>query len=259
MAKKPRFAAYVVWKGRTPGVYRSWAACSAEIHGVSGAVYKGFPTVAEAEAAFAGAPPAKASPARAATAAAPAGARTLAIDSHSSAPHLPFLEAGHVVLYSDGGAQGNPGPGGYGVVLLGRDRSGTVQRRELAGGYRRTTNNRMELMGWIVGLETLKQPSTVALFSDSKYVGDAYAQGWAERWRAKGWMRNKTEPAKNADLWARLLPLLETHTVGFGWVKGHAGIPENERCDELAVAAAKGTDLAIDENYESGSMTSAAQ
>ena len=124
-------------------------------------------------------------------------------------------------------------------------------RLELSGGYRRTTNNRMELMGPIVSLERLNNRCRVTLYSDSRYVVDAIAKGWAKRWRAKAWMRTKKEHAVNPDLWERLLRLCEKHSVEFRWVRGHSGDPENERCDQLAVQAAHQRDLPVDEGYES--------
>ena len=151
----------------------------------------------------------------------------------------------HITIYTDGACLGNPGPGGYGTVLL---YDGT--RRELSGGYRRTTNNRMEIMAVLAGLRSLREPCRVTLHSDSRYVVDAMSKGWAERWRAKGWKKGDKSPALNPDLWAEMLQLSERHQVEYRWVKGHAGDPENERCDELAVAAASGTDLARDEAYE---------
>ena len=151
-----------------------------------------------------------------------------------------------VTIYTDGACTGNPGPGGYGAVLeLGE------HRRELSGGYRRTTNNRMELMGPIAGIEALKDSCSVTLYSDSRYVVDAMSKGWAKRWQANGWMRNKKESAINPDLWARLLELCDRHDVAFRWVRGHAGIPQNERCDRLAVLAAQQSNLPVDEGYES--------
>ena len=152
----------------------------------------------------------------------------------------------HITIYTDGACIGNPGPGGYGVVLMYGE-----HRRELSGGYRCTTNNRMELMGPIKSLEVLKESCLVTLYSDSKYVVDAIAKGWAKRWRANAWMRNKREQAINPDLWERLLVLCEEHEAEFRWVRGHAGNPENERCDQLAVQAAYQKDLPVDEGYES--------
>lgn len=154
-------------------------------------------------------------------------------------------ERPQVTLYTDGGALGNPGPGGYGAVLLYKD-----QRKELSGGFRRTTNNRMELMAVISGLESLKAPCRVTVYTDSKYVADAVEKGWAKRWRANGWQRNKQERALNPDLWERLLNLLDRHEVTFRWVKGHAGNRENERCDGLTQEAARQPGLPPDTVYE---------
>ncbi|MBN2370652.1 MAG: ribonuclease HI [Vicinamibacteria bacterium] len=146
-----------------------------------------------------------------------------------------------VTIYSDGACSGNPGPGGYGVIL---DSQG--HRKEISGGRRRTTNNRMELMGAIVGLEALKEPCSVTLITDSQYVVNGIEKGWAARWRARGWMRNAKERALNPDLWQRLLDQVARHEVRFRWVRGHAGHAENERCDALAVAAASRSDLQED-------------
>ena len=137
-----------------------------------------------------------------------------------------------VTIYTDGACSGNPGPGGYGTVLIHKSR-----RKELSGYEAATTNNRMEIFAAIAGLEALKEPCSVDLFSDSKYLVDAIEQGWVTRWRNNNWMRNKKDPALNTDLWERLLPLLNKHQVKFHWVKGHAGNPENERCDALAQGA----------------------
>ena len=129
-------------------------------------------------------------------------------------------------------------------------------RRELSGGYRSTTTNRMELMGAIKGLEALNQGCRVNLYSDSQYVVEGIEKGWARRWRDNGWMRNKRERAVNPDLWGRLLDLCEKHGVEFHWVRGHAGDPENERCDQLAVDAAHKDVLEVDEGYEAPASTS---
>lgn len=150
-----------------------------------------------------------------------------------------------ITMYTDGACIGNPGPGGYGVIL----ESGAHQR-ELSAGYRLTTNNRMEILAVIAGLEALRKvPSAVTVYSDSQYLVNAMSKGWAERWRAKGWKRAESQPAINADLWARLLDLCEKHHVVFEWVRGHAGHPQNERCDRLSVQAAKGTSLLDDTGY----------
>ena len=152
-----------------------------------------------------------------------------------------------VSIYTDGAARGNPdGPGGDGVVLEYVDPKGELHVKELSGGYVRTTNNRMELMAAIAGLEALKTPCNVTLYSDSKYLVDAFNQNWIDGWIRKGWKRGKNEPVKNPDLWKRLLKAKEDHNVTFVWVKGHNGHPLNERCDELATTAADGTDLIED-------------
>ncbi len=140
----------------------------------------------------------------------------------------------HVDLFTDGACSGNPGPGGWGAIL----RYNGVEK-ELSGGEANTTNNRMELSAVIFGLKALKEPCAVTLYSDSQYVCNALKLGWAKKWRANGWMRNKKDPALNPELWGELLDLVEKHQVEIIWVKGHAGHPENERCDRLAVAQAK--------------------
>lgn len=144
-----------------------------------------------------------------------------------------------VILYTDGACSGNPGPGGYGAVLLFTDNKGNIHRKELSDSCTSTTNNRMEIMGVIKGLEALKEPCKVTLYSDSKYVVDAIEKGWALRWRSNNWMRNKKEKALNIDLWEQLLLMLEKHDVTCRWIKGHADNPENERCDVLAREAAQ--------------------
>jgi ribonuclease HI len=150
-----------------------------------------------------------------------------------------------VTLYTDGGCIGNPGPGGYGVVLLHGE-----NRKELSGGYQLTTNNRMEIRAVIAGLEALKSPCKVSVHSDSRYLVDAISKGWAEGWQKNGWRRNKTEMAINPDLWERLLELCDVHRVTFQWTKGHAGDRENERCDQLAMRAASQENLPEDESYD---------
>jgi ribonuclease HI len=153
-----------------------------------------------------------------------------------------------VTIYTDGAARGNPdGPGGYGTVLHYLDPRGELHVREFSQGYVRTTNNRMELMAVIVGLEALNRPCYVDVYSDSKYVVDAFNQHWIDSWLKKGWKRGKNEPVKNVDLWKRLLAAKEPHSVTFHWVKGHDGHEQNERCDTLATSAADGNDLIIDE------------
>lgn len=153
-----------------------------------------------------------------------------------------------VKLFSDGSARGNPdGPGGYGTVLQFRDARGELHEKELSQGYRRTTNNRMELLGCIAGFEALNHPCEVQVYSDSRYLVDAFNQHWIENWIRNDWKRGKSGAVKNIDLWKRLLRAIEPHRVSFHWIKGHAGHPENERCDRLATSAADSDELMEDE------------
>lgn len=152
-----------------------------------------------------------------------------------------------VTIYTDGSARGNPdGPGGYGTILSYIDGNGTEHLREYSQGYKKTTNNRMELLAAIVGLEALIRPCEVTLYSDSQYLVKAFNEKWLEGWIKKGWKRGKNEPVKNVDLWKRLLKAMEPHKVEFVWVKGHAGHPQNERCDVLATTAADSDNLLDD-------------
>ena len=156
-----------------------------------------------------------------------------------------------VTIYTDGSSRGNPGPGGYGAVLHYTDSAGNLHVKELSAGYRRTTNNRMELLGPIVALEALKRPCQVTLVSDSQYLVNAFNQHWIEGWLKRGWKNAQKQPVKNPDLWKRLLAAKDPHQVEFVWVKGHAGHPENERCDQLATEAADNTAaLLVDEGFE---------
>jgi len=149
-----------------------------------------------------------------------------------------------VTLYTDGACIGNPGPGGYAAVLLyGK------HRKELSGGYLRTTNNRMELLAVVMGLMALKMKCHVTVYSDSRYVVDAMNKGWARRWHSNGWKRNKSEKAVNPDIWAQLISFCDYHDVEFKWVRGHTGNSENERCDQLANEAAQQSDLPADQGY----------
>jgi ribonuclease HI len=146
----------------------------------------------------------------------------------------------NITIYTDGAARGNPGPGGYGVVLISGD-----YRKELSGGFELTTNNRMELLAVITGLEALKvEHANVTIYSDSKYVVDAVEKGWL-----RNWLKNSFKGKKNEDLWMRFLNVYEKHQVRFVWVKGHASVPENERCDQLAVQASMQPNLKKDLGY----------
>ena len=229
---------YAIAVGRRPGIYESWPMAHAQVMGFPGARYKGFPSRGEAEAWLA-------QPASARAPARPK-AKVAATPARSEQASRP----GEVLVYSDGGARFNPGPGGYGVIII-----ADGERRELSGGYRHTTNNRMELMGCIVALASLAdcdQPITVT--TDSQYVVNGISKGWALSWRKRGWLKADRQPALNADLWGRLLDLTEGREVNFCWVRGHAGHPENERCDQLAVASAAQPGLEVDHGYEDSSQ-----
>lgn len=240
---------YAVARGRQPGIYREWngaEGAEAQVKGYPGARYQGFRSRAEAEAwlrsqedpqeprATAPEPPLFEVPPPP-----PQPAAQAQVIGHSEA-----LAAGKVVIYTDGGCISNPGPGGYGAVLLYKGR-----RKELSGGYRRTTNNRMELMACIVALQSLKGRSQVMLHSDSRYVVDGITRGWARRWRENGWLRNEEDEARNADLWSQLLDLCDQHEVEFVWVRGHMGNLENERCDRLSMQAARAQGLPEDTGF----------
>lgn len=154
-----------------------------------------------------------------------------------------MVEKTKVTLYTDGACSGNPGAGGYGAVLVHIDTDGNKHEKELSEGYKNTTNNQMELLAVIVGLEALKKPCSVTVYSDSKYVVDAFNNKWIDGWIAKGWRTAGKSPVKNVELWQRLLKAKEQHNVEFIWVKGHAGHEYNERCDTLAVTASKKENL----------------
>ena len=219
---------YAVAVGRKPGLYKNWLGkdgAETQIKGFSNALFKGFPTKQEAEKFL--------------------KENRKAGDSASDKPKMPSSTKPNVIIYTDGGCINNPGPGGYGVVL-----KNATKRKELSGGFRLTTNNRTELTACIEGLKALKRKLSVIVYSDSKYVVEGIAKGWAKRWKSNGWMRNESERAENADLWEQLLELCDKHDVTFKWVKGHAGVPENEKCDQLATQAAAKRDLPPDKVYE---------
>jgi ribonuclease HI len=155
------------------------------------------------------------------------------------------MERKHVIIYTDGCCLGNPGQGGYGVVLLYGD-----HRKQISGGFRLTTNNRMELTAAIVGLKALKYNCKVSLYSDSKYLVEAFNQGWIENWRKNGWRTSKKGDVQNIDLWKQLYELYKKHEITFFWVRGHAGNKENETCDKLAMEAANRNDLPPDIKFE---------
>ncbi len=235
--EKKKKTHYAVAKGRKPGIYKTWFGddgAEVQIRSFQGARYKGFYALNEAQEWF---------------------NQFAGVDGKNSKVDKPqhTVKSKHVMpdgenritIYTDGGCSRNPGPGGYGVVLVQNNK-----RKEMSGGFRLTTNNRMEIMGCIVGLQVLKKKSSVTIYSDSKYVVDSIMLGWAKRWRSNNWMRNKKDSAENPDLWEHLLDLLEKHDVMFEWVKGHAGNDGNERCDQLAVESSARNDLPADEVYE---------
>lgn len=154
-------------------------------------------------------------------------------------------ESKSVTIYTDGACRGNPGPGGYGVILI-----YGAARKELSAGYRWTTNNRMELLALIVALQALKKPCRADIFSDSQYVLGAYTKKWIAKWKANGWQTSARQPVQNQDLWLQLDQALKSHEPTFHWVKGHAANPLNNRCDELATTAARRASLLVDEAYE---------
>jgi ribonuclease HI len=237
---------YAVRIGRKPGIYTTWdgpTGAQAQVAGFAGAKHKSFETRTDAENWLKGLPvsaPAHAPAPQTHSFLPPAAASEAA--TPTPAEHL---KAGKVVIYTDGGSKGNPGPGGFGAVILFGSTS-----KEFSGGFRRTTNNRMELTGPITALEALTRPSQVVLVTDSQYVAEAMTKGWAKRWRRNNWMRSKKDAAENPDLWERLLRLCEKHTVEFIWVRGHAGDANNERCDQLATAAASQPNLPPDPGFE---------
>jgi ribonuclease HI len=246
MSKKRKKQYYVVVRGYKPGLYTAWSGAGGaaeQVEGFPQAVYRGFYSLAEAAAWLA-------SQEDELLIQLPPDLQDLLeqdhfVDQEESPESL--LETGKVVIYTDGGAIDNPGPGGYGVVLRYKN-----HRKELSGGFRSTTNNRMELLACIEGLKALKNPCQVVLYSDSKYVVNGITKGWAKKWQANGWKLSKKRKAENVDLWEQLLALCQQHDVEFRWVRGHAGNPDNERCDQLAMQAASRPNLAPDIAFETG-------
>jgi len=246
MATNTKKKYYAVLVGQEPGIYETWSgpgSASEQVSGYPGAKYKGFPTRREAQdwmdAVGIVGTTTHIKEKKGTNEEKGTGTNVLTKPSGIKLRHAPAeaaIKDGKIVIYTDGGCLNNPGPGGYGVVLI----SGT-KRKELSAGFTLTTNNRMELLACIEGLKALKKPSDVVLFSDSQYVVNGITKGWAKRWRSKKWMRTPIDPAVNPDLWAQLLELTEKHNVEFRWVKGHAGNPGNERCDELANEASADT------------------
>ena len=222
---------YAVALGRQCGIFADWPSAEAQVKGFAGARYQGFASEAEA--------------------------RTWLLDpvyqkkarpENGSAPiqMQPGKRRDAVTVFTDGGCINNPGPGGYGIVI-----EAFGEQQELSGGYRLTTNNRMEMMAAVVALEKLRQcTAPIDVYSDSSYLVNGLTKGWARKWRNNGWQKSDGGLALNVDLWQRLLFLIEELDVHFHWVKGHAGNAGNERCDKLAVAAARQPGLPADQGYQ---------
>jgi ribonuclease HI len=231
MAVKNKF--YAVAAGRTPGLYTDWSSAKIQVDGFAGAKYKGFSLKEEALAWLENSglsQPRKVSCHK---------------ESTVSSSH-DFPDKNIITIFTDGGARNNPGPGGYGCVLMYKG-----HQKELSGGFQLTTNNRMELMACIVALREIKDRSIpVILHSDSSYVVNGINKGWARNWQRNGWVKSDNKPAVNPDLWSELLDLTESLNITFKWVKGHAGNPLNERCDELAVASSRMSGLPVDTGYK---------
>jgi ribonuclease HI len=251
MSKRP-YDFYAVKKGRAPGIYKTWAEYEAQVKGFADAIYKGFRTRADAKKFLA--QEIEEQPHRATRAEREQlqmsrrewdRAEERAEISRSARND----DAGRVMIYTDGSAIRNPGPGGYAAVML-----YGARRKEVCNGFRLTTNNRMELMAALVGLEMLRRKCAVTIYTDSKYLRDAMMNGWLTRWLKNGWRTRDGTPVANMDLWTRLWAQTQKHDVKFEWVRGHAGNAENERCDELATQMAARDDLPPDEGYETGLM-----
>ncbi|SCX75964.1 ribonuclease H family protein [Desulfoluna spongiiphila] len=224
---------YAVAKGRVPGVYTTWPEAEEQVKGFIGNHHRKFKTRVEAEAWIKN----------------PTQSPTQRTSSPSGKRQQPTMMVpdNAVLIHSDGGAIGNPGVGAYGVVIVDGD-----DRTELKDGYQHTTNNRMELLGCIRGLEQVGAVDRpIVIVTDSKYVVNAVNRGWAIGWKQKGWKKNDGKPALNRDLWERLLELTEDRRVSFQWVKGHAGHPLNERCDALVNEVTRGgaVSLRVDRGY----------
>ncbi len=230
MAAKKKI--YAVAAGHKPGIYTDWPSVKKQVDGFAGARYKGFFTRVEAEAWLAGG------------GFVPLKKKNSRVEQSGNGAEA--LDKDIIIIYTDGGARNNPGPGGYGAVLLYQNHT-----KELSGGFGLTTNNRMELMACIVALREIKDKTIpIILHSDSSYVVNGINKGWAKGWRRNGWVKSDKKPAVNPDLWAELLELTESLKITFKWVKGHAGNPLNERCDELAVASSRMSGLPVDSGYK---------
>jgi ribonuclease HI len=236
---------YVVVYGRKAGIYTKWLGvgeAAEQVEGFEEAVNKGFYTREEALNWL------KEFPLEDLIRFAPE--LTEYLDEMYSSPTLAetiaeLLKSEKVIIFTDGSANARTGAGGYGVILKYKK-----SVKELSGGFRKTTNNRMEIMACIEGLRALKKKSEVVVFSDSQYVVNSMSKGWAKKWQAQNWMRNNKERAENPDVWSQLVELCNQHHVEFQWVKGHNGTKENERCDQLALEASQKRNLPADEGFE---------
>ncbi len=233
---------YAVFQGHHPGLFTSWDEASEQVKGFKGAKYKSFPDQTAAIAWL-----------RECVVAAKEPVAEHLIDlikdhivkaEHASRSQQSNSN-GKIIIHTDGGASPNPGVGGYGIVL-----QRGAKRKELFAGYKLTTNNRMEMMGVIVALRALNEPSDVILHTDSKYVVDSITKRWVYGWMKRGWKKSDGQRPENVDLWKQLLPLVKEHKVDFRWVKGHAGNAENERCDALVGEARKSKNLLVDIGYK---------
>lgn len=227
---------YAVATGRKPGIYDKWygqGGAEEQVNGYPGAKYRGFPTLRDAEIWLEG---------NLSITNSEENSKIIIPPDKSTSQSEDTIK---VIIYTDGGCIGNPGPGGYGIVIQDKGK-----RREISGGYRLTTNNRMELMACIVALSSLDDKSAGILYSDSQYIVNGINKGWAFKWRSNDWNRNKREKAENSDLWEELLKVYEENEIEFRWIRGHIGIKENERCDQLSMEAAARKDLQADNVYE---------
>ncbi|WP_163337724.1 ribonuclease HI [Desulfopila sp. IMCC35008] len=230
MAKKKYYA---VADGRQTGVYTDWPTAEKQVKGYGGAKFKSFPTRDEAESWLKD----------------PQYSRknnSEKVKKQAAGRQAAPVPPGSIVIYTDGGAINNPGPGGYGIIIC-----DGAQKHELSGGFRMTTNNRMEMTAAIRALREVKGTTKqIVLYSDSSYLVNGIEKGWARKWQANGWRKADKSAALNSDLWAELLELMQDIRVEFRWVKGHAGNELNERCDKLAVSSARQPGLPIDHGYE---------
>jgi ribonuclease HI len=221
---------YAVAVGRVPGIYSNWPEAKKQIEGFAGAVHKKFASHTEADAWLKNPPQYQ-------------GGRQQTAPMAEVATEMDGMD---VVIHTDGSCLGNPGPGGYGAII--RENG---QERQLSGGFRHTTNNRMEIMAAIIALTTTAAgENTIHLYSDSSYLVNAIEKGWAKNWARRGWRKADGQPALNADLWRELLALLAERKVVCHWLRGHAGHRDNERCDQLALLAAQSANLSEDTGYQ---------